>query len=190
MGRTGAGKSSLLALLFRLAEPLGSVVIDGVQTTEIGLHDLRKNISIIPQVLQMAAKFTLTSPYHFSPAHITSHQPISLLTSPYHLSPAHITSHQPISLLSIPYHFSPAHITSHQPNHFSPSHITSHQPISLLTSPYHFSPAHITSLHPYHYFVPQLVISIMPLRQHDHSPPPPPLPTGPSSLQWHSEVQP
>ena len=51
VGRTGAGKSSLIALLFRLAEPSGGLRIDGIQTTEIGLHDLRKKISIIPQVL-------------------------------------------------------------------------------------------------------------------------------------------
>ena len=51
MGRTGAGKSSLLAALFRLAEPEGVFEIDGIQITNIGLHDLRKNISIIPQVM-------------------------------------------------------------------------------------------------------------------------------------------
>ena len=51
MGRTGAGKSSLLAALFRLAEPEGVFEIDGIQITDIGLHDLRKNISIIPQVI-------------------------------------------------------------------------------------------------------------------------------------------
>ena len=50
VGRTGAGKSSLVAVLFRMAEPFGDVTIDGINTKEIGLHDLRKNLSIIPQV--------------------------------------------------------------------------------------------------------------------------------------------
>ena len=50
VGRTGAGKSSLVAALFRLAEPHGSIMIDGIKVNQLGLHDLRKNISIIPQV--------------------------------------------------------------------------------------------------------------------------------------------
>jgi ABC-type multidrug transport system, ATPase and permease components len=49
VGRTGAGKSSLIAAMFRLAKVDGIIKIDGIDTGAIGLHDLRKHVSIIPQ---------------------------------------------------------------------------------------------------------------------------------------------
>ncbi|CAJ1069814.1 multidrug resistance-associated protein 1-like [Xyrichtys novacula] len=50
VGRTGAGKSSLALGIFRILEAAnGRIIIDGIDISQIGLHDLRSRITIIPQ---------------------------------------------------------------------------------------------------------------------------------------------
>ncbi|KAK1381980.1 ABC-type xenobiotic transporter [Heracleum sosnowskyi] len=51
VGRTGAGKSSMLNALFRIVElEKGRIIIDHCDVAKFGLADLRKVLSIIPQI--------------------------------------------------------------------------------------------------------------------------------------------
>lgn len=49
VGRTGAGKSSLIYAMFQLTKTEGEIIIDNFNITQISLHNLRSKISIIPQ---------------------------------------------------------------------------------------------------------------------------------------------
>eukprot|EP00053_Salpingoeca_punica_P017179 m.164540 g.164540 ORF g.164540 m.164540 type:complete len:1433 (-) comp17138_c0_seq2:376-4674(-) len=50
VGRTGSGKSTLLMALFRMFEPEeGTVIVDGMDVSKMGLTDLRSHLAIIPQ---------------------------------------------------------------------------------------------------------------------------------------------
>ena len=49
VGRTGAGKSSILQALFRLCDlHEGKILIDDQDISKLGLHTLRQNVAFIP----------------------------------------------------------------------------------------------------------------------------------------------
>ncbi|KAF8571730.1 hypothetical protein P879_06105, partial [Paragonimus westermani] len=70
VGRTGAGKSSLISAIFRLVEAeQGKLLVDDVDVARLELKELRKRISIIPQVRNC---FMSSIPPHKSHAHYSS----------------------------------------------------------------------------------------------------------------------
>ncbi|VDM24104.1 unnamed protein product, partial [Hydatigera taeniaeformis] len=69
VGRTGSGKSSLVLALFRIIEGReGEIRVDGRNIAEIGLHDLRGRITLIPQASRSfhCSCFYLLDPVLFS----------------------------------------------------------------------------------------------------------------------------
>ncbi|CAG9326281.1 unnamed protein product [Blepharisma stoltei] len=67
IGRTGAGKSSIMQVLFRLTDPSqGTIFIDGQDYKQAGFHQLRKQMSVIPQfpTIFMASFKDNLDPFH------------------------------------------------------------------------------------------------------------------------------
>jgi ATP-binding cassette subfamily C (CFTR/MRP) protein 4 len=48
VGRTGAGKSSIVQAILRMTEPKGTILIDNVNIKELKLCELRSRLSFIP----------------------------------------------------------------------------------------------------------------------------------------------
>ncbi|KAF8890914.1 multidrug resistance-associated ABC transporter [Infundibulicybe gibba] len=50
LGRTGSGKSTLAMSILRFVDPIsGRILIDGIDISTIGIHDLRSRLTFIPQ---------------------------------------------------------------------------------------------------------------------------------------------
>ena len=79
VGRAGAGKTTILSAICRFIEAIeGKIEIDGVDISQVGLDDLRENISVIPQE---PAIFENTLRFNIDPNEKTSDEHIiELLT--------------------------------------------------------------------------------------------------------------
>jgi ATP-binding cassette subfamily B protein len=54
LGRTGAGKTTLARLLFRLSDPqAGAIRLSGVDLRELTLHELRSRVAVVTQDVQL-----------------------------------------------------------------------------------------------------------------------------------------
>ncbi|KXJ16546.1 Multidrug resistance-associated protein 4 [Exaiptasia diaphana] len=68
-GRTGAGKSSLVAALFRMPDPQGYVIIDGVDLGTLNIQAARRSIAVISQnpiLFSGSLKHSLDPFHHFT----------------------------------------------------------------------------------------------------------------------------
>lgn len=93
VGRTGAGKSSLTLALFRIIEAdSGNITIDGINTSSIGLLDLRRRLAIIPQD---AALFEGTIRDNLDPGHVHDDTELWSVLGTYHQHhPPSLVGHQ------------------------------------------------------------------------------------------------
>jgi ABC-type multidrug transport system fused ATPase/permease subunit len=70
VGRTGSGKTTLLMALFRMLDIAGGrILVDGVDIASLPLREVRKRISIIPQVRTIDVMMVYSIP-SIDPRHV------------------------------------------------------------------------------------------------------------------------